>query len=235
MVLKSEQTATDGSFDPTAALMTAKESGGTLSFKNVVVSCAGDIRTLIKYTDYKNANTSDARFCYLFYGCKNLTSIPEKLLPATTLAEYCYSSMFKECNGLTTIALELPAEILAANCYEYMFSNCMNLQTAPKLPATTLAEYCYDCMFYGCTKLQTAPEMPATALVVGCYKNMFNGCNALNAVTIKATGEIAINALDYWLYGVASCGVINKKAGLSLAQNSSSGIPSDWTTNEITD
>ena len=36
VVLKSEQTATDGSFDPTAALMTAKESGGTLSFKNVV-------------------------------------------------------------------------------------------------------------------------------------------------------------------------------------------------------
>ena len=36
VVLKSTQTATDGSFDPTAALMTAKESDGTLAFKNVV-------------------------------------------------------------------------------------------------------------------------------------------------------------------------------------------------------
>lgn len=87
----------------------------------------------------------------MFYGCTSLTTAPE--LPATTLANYCYQSMFATCTSLTT-APALPATTLADSCYWSMFYNCANLTTAPALPATTLANYCYNSMFDGCKSLQ---------------------------------------------------------------------------------
>ena len=79
----------------------------------------------------------DYAFRYLFSGCTNIVSAKNMSLPATTLAKYCYNTMFRDCTGLTT---------------------------APELPATTLADDCYENMFYGCTSLTTAPVLPATAL-----------------------------------------------------------------------
>ena len=102
-----------------------------------------------------------------------LVSAPS--LPATTLADYCYISMFYGCTGLTQ-APALPATTLAEECYNSMFSGCTGLTQAPPLPATTLAEECYNSMFGGCTGLTQAPSLPATTLAEGCYAEMFSGC-----------------------------------------------------------
>jgi hypothetical protein len=124
------------------------------------------------------APTSLANYCYnsMFSGCTSLTKAPE--LPARTLANYCYGYMFSGCTSLTT-APELPATTLKYDCYPFMFSGCTSLTTAPKLPATTLESYCYNGMFYGCTSLTTAPELPATRLETCCYYRMFEGCTSL--------------------------------------------------------
>ena len=116
--------------------------------------------------------------CYdsMFQGCTSLTCAPE--LPAETLAGSCYSNMFRGCTGLTE-APELPAETLADNCYGWMFNGCTSLTTAPDLPATTLANSCYQTMFNGCTGLTTAPALPATTLEGTCYYSMFKGCTSL--------------------------------------------------------
>ena len=160
---------------------TVNSSGGysqILFGNDTPVACSGDIRTLVDYEDYENADTSNARFSSLFYRCTSLTSAPE--LPATTLAYRCYASMFKGCISLTS-APELPATTLAENCYESMFKDCTGLSAAPKLPATALVKYCYDSMFRNCTKLTTAPELPATSLAEKCYFYMFYGCTSLTA------------------------------------------------------
>ena len=49
--------------------------------------------------------------------------------------------------------LLLPATTLAEGCYSRMFYGCTGLAAAPELPATTLADSCYDSMFQGCTRL----------------------------------------------------------------------------------
>jgi len=120
-----------------------------------------------------------AEYCYdnMFYNCTNLTTAPSTL-PATTLANDCYTAMFENCSSLTT-APALPATTLANRCYVGMFHDCTSLTTAPELPATTLAEECYFNMFYNCTSLTTAPQLPATTLAKKCYYNMFNGCTSL--------------------------------------------------------
>ena len=61
--------------------------------------------------------------------------------------------MFQGCTSLTT-APSLPATTLANYCYSNMFSGCTSLTTAPSLPATTLANGCYSNMFKGCAKLK---------------------------------------------------------------------------------
>lgn len=169
--------------------------------ENSPVDCTGDIRTLIDYENYANANTTNARFCklfwntplrtapslpaqslasrcyrYMFSGCTLLATAPE--LPAESLASHCYEYMFNNCHALTK-APALPAKTLASSCYSRMFSGCKALATAPKLPAETLAEHCYDEMFSYCSKLTTAPELPAESLASGCYQEMFSNCTSL--------------------------------------------------------
>ena len=144
----------------------------------------GNIMSLINSSSYEDLTelTHTYTFAYLFVGnskIKNKTGA-NLLLPATTLANYCYYQMFKECTGLTA-APELPATTLARYCYQAMFKECTGLTAAPELPATTLAYYCYYDMFNGCTGLTAAPELPATTLADRCYYDMFKGCTGLTA------------------------------------------------------
>ena len=71
-----------------------------------------------------------------------------------------------------TNKLMLPATTLADNCYTGMFRGCTSLAAVPELPAKTLAAACYYEMFYDCTSLTVAPELPATTLAEGCYSGM---------------------------------------------------------------
>ena len=148
----------------------------TFTEANVNVACTGDIRTLLDWRIYNIVGTNNARFGYLFKDCAVLTSAPE--LPATTLADFCYHSMFDGCTSLTA-APELPATTLAGNCYNSMFLGCTSLTAAPKLPATKLVGDCYRYMFYGCTSLTSAPKLSATKLDDLCYYGMFYGCTSL--------------------------------------------------------
>lgn len=149
------------------------------------VKCTGDIRTLLNYKNYKNVDTGNARFCYLFKKCDVLTSVPD--LPATNLAAYCYSNMFEECTSIAE-APELPAKIMADHCYYYMFRKCTTIKKAPELPAKKLAPSCYTDMFSGCTALTEVPDLLAKELPEGCYQSMFYSCKALvNGPTVSAT------------------------------------------------
>ena len=153
------------------------------------VNVGGNIMSLLYGDDYKGKKVfpsgSDNNFYNLFNNC-SIVSAEDLILPATTLADFCYGNMFTGCTSLTTAPV-LPATILADNCYDSMFQNCTALVTAPALPATTLANYCYGAMFYG-TAITEAPALPATTLAEGCYSQMFYSCtNLFTAPELPAT------------------------------------------------
>ena len=134
--------------------------------------------------------TTLAERCYdsMFECCSSLMSAPS--LPATVMADGCYSAMFCECESLVTTP-ELPAMTLAEHCYDSMFYNCSSLVTSPVLPATTLEGYCYDQMFLGCNSLVIAPALSATTLAEYCYRNMFSGCSSLKSTpTLNIVGKL---------------------------------------------
>ena len=170
--------------------------------------------------------TNLAESCYssMFNGCTSLTTAPE--LPATNLAKSCYNSMFRGCTSLTT-APELPATNLAIQCYFYMFYNCTSLTTAPELPATNLAESCY--MFNGCTSLTTAPELPATNLAIECYSSMFNGCKKLSYIKALFLTSPSNTYTGNWVSGVASAGTFVKNSEATWTVTGVNAVPNGWT------
>ena len=197
---------------------------------NAEVACTGDIRTLLDYKTYKTVDTSNARFCKLFWNCTVLTSAPD--LPATTLAEYCYYSMFYSCSSLKA-APALPATTLAASCYENMFICCSNLQEAPELPATNLTNSCYYSMFERCSSLKKAPALPAQTLESVCYTSMFNGCTNLSSVTMLApSNQILGDRFTKWLLnagtGATSRTLIVKDEDAYDALVSKGYLPANW-------
>lgn len=149
--------------------------------RNVKVQCTGDIRTLLDYNDYKNVNTSNARFCYLFNKCKVLTSVPK--LPAKDLADHCYHNMFAECTAIEK-APELPATKLKEYCYYCMFDGCTALTEVPDLPAEDLPEQCYHWMFSGCKELVKGPKISAATISQYSCHGMFSSCAKLSSVAL---------------------------------------------------
>ena len=151
----------------------------------------GNVMSLINKDNFATITelTRDSTFYSLFKNNAYIYNHPKKtlLLPATTLKNCCYESMFERCTNLTS-APALPAMTMAINCYFYMFFYCTRLTAAPALPATSLAENCYGGMFGYCTSLTTAPALPATFLDKFCYNMMFYQCSSLTtAPALPAT------------------------------------------------
>ena len=162
--------------------------------------------------------TTLARYCYygMFDGCTSLASAPA--LPATTLANSCYGYMFDGCTSLAS-APALPATTLANSCYGYMFYGCTSLASAPALPATTLARYCYQAMFYGCTSLVSAPALPATTLADNCYESMFYDCTSLVSAPALPATTLAGYCYQYMFQGCASLTSAPSLPATTLAGN----------------
>ena len=160
----------------------------------------GNINSLVK-VNFEN-DTNCYSFSTFFVNKSKLKSAGDLILPATTLKQTCYYSMFNGCTSLTT---------------------------APALPATTLANGCYDTMFMGCTSLTTAPTLPATTLAKACYQNMFNGCTNLNYIKCLATDISATNCTTNWVQNVAATGTFVKDPNMSSWTTGNNGIPEGWT------
>lgn len=159
---------------------------------------------------------------------------------ATTVAEYAFQELFLNNSTLTDASrLLLPATTLAEDCYSHMFYQCTSLTTAPALPATTLVNSCYSGMFQNCTSLTAAPVLPATTLVTACYANMFNGCSSLSSVTCLATSGINSSfSTTNWLLNAGTQATGTKTfTAVSTANwpSGNNGIPSGWTRVDYTE
>ena len=203
-----------GTMTPTSSGIGKFSSTGSFDVK-------GNVMSLLFGDDFKNKTDLTGKayaFYRLFYNATYLVSPKDLSLPATTLADYCYSNMFRGCISMTT-SPELPATTLATYCYNYMFNSCRSLTTAPELPATTLADHCYYSMFYGCTNLTSAPELPATILAESCYYYMFNGCTSLTTAPELPATILANNCYSSMFYNCSNLTTAHELPATILANN----------------
>ena len=122
------------------------------STKNIKVY--GNIMSLIQKTGFETltALTGTNTFRKLFTGNNKLFDASGLLLPAETLTNDCYNSMFYGCSSLTT-APKLPATTLTSGCYNSMFYLCSNLAEA-WVKAGYNSSYCIN-MFFACAAVGT--------------------------------------------------------------------------------
>ena len=187
----------------------------------------GNIMSLL-YGD--NFRTADTVYNYSFMSMfRNCTTIDTEnlVMPATTLGQRCYESMFRGCTRLMNPP-ELPATTLEMYCYRAMFFGCTALNKKISLPSTTLAGYCYDSMFRGCTSLTVSPTLKAGALVQACYNNMFRECSSLNYIRMYCHDDGG-SGLANWVNGVAETGTFIKNPNWNRPPRGVNGIPSGWT------
>lgn len=147
----------------------------------------------------------------------------ELLLPATTLANSCYKSMFSSCAGLIT-APKLPATTLASNCYEAMFQNCIRLIIAPELPATILVNSCYRNMFQNCRDLIFAPELSAMTLADSCCNYMFQDCISLTSTPKLSATRLADSCYKFMFYNCKSLTVAPELPATTLMDSCYGGM-----------
>ena len=211
--------------------MTPSSSGIGKFSSTANFDAEGNVMSLLFGDNFKgkvDLTGKNYAFYRLFYQNTKLVNAENLSLPATTLANYCYQSMFYNCTSLTT-APELPATTLNAGCYYGMFKGCTALTKAPVLPATTLGSSCYGEMFSGCTSLTTAPVLPATTLASNCYANMFRSCTNLNYIKAMFTTTPDSSYTSSWVDGVASTGTFVKNSAATWNVTGVDGIPTGWT------
>ena len=174
----------------------------------IEVNVMGNIMSLVFGDDYKNQYSLENRpYCFA----------------------YLYNVQGKMLNIISAENLILPATTLASFCYQYMFYGCTSLTTAPELPATTLASYCYRQMFQGCTSLTSAPTLPAITLADKCYYGMFQGCTNLNYIKAMFTTTPSTTYTSNWVSNVAASGTYVKNSAASYTTRGASAIPNGWT------
>lgn len=139
-----------------------------------------------------------------------------------------FKSTFSGAKIVDASKLIMPATTLYEQCYHSMFAWCSYMTAAPALPATTLASYCYTNMFRNCTSLTAAPVLAAETVPFYGYQGMFYECSSLNYIKMLATNVSASQCLGNWVKSVSATGTFTKAAGANIPTGDS-GIPSGWT------
>ena len=227
------------------------------------IMVSGNIMSLIAGDNFASATVvPDFAFYSLFYDSSYYfnqccTDYSNLRLPATTLGERAYSSLFAQARFLTDASvIDLPAMTIPIGCYSGMFANNSSLVTAPYLRATTLSNYSYQTMFMnctslvnvqselpvttlgvnccrqmyqGCSKLTTAPALLAETLVTNCYYRMFYNCSKLNYIKAMFTTTPSTTYCNNWVNGVKATGTFVKNSAATWNVTGTSGVPSGWT------
>ena len=92
--------------------------------------------------------------------------------------------------------LSLPATTLANHCYNSMFYGCTSLEIAPELPAMTLAFYCYNTMFCGCTNLRYIKSMFTTTPGMMYTNSWVSGVAATGTFVKNSAAEWDVSGVD---------------------------------------
>lgn len=192
----------------------------------------------------------------------NIMSLLDKTCKKTTLQGGDFVSLFKNDIKLVSAKdLKLPATSVPQSAYQSMFYQCSELQDAPELPATSVGSYGYAYMFYQCSSLVSAQaklaidsvderafaqmylETPIVAAPCISFApnavinqhwgdGMFSNCSSLKWARVENGAGINGDYTSNWMNGVASVGYIEFNQGAITAGYAygASGLPSGWNT-----
>jgi len=166
-------------------------------------------------------NTSNNQYSYSYFYCSKYHNVRGNIMSLLTS-----NDAFKTAKKLS----------LDYNCtFNKLFYQDTKLISAKDLmlPAVTGTENCYRDMFNGCSNLEYAPVIYLNDITNWKIYQMFMGCTKLNYLKCLSTiGTDSTTNYYNILYNTAATGKFVKAAGTTWNQ-SSNGIPSGWTIEEV--
>ena len=97
--------------------------------------------------------------------------------------------------------LLLPATTLRDGCYKSMFAGCQKLTRAPVLPAATLVDNCYAFMFDGCSSLAYIKCLATDISATNCTQNWVNDVSASASRTFVRDPNMPYDTTSGWSRG----------------------------------
>ena len=171
-----------------------KLENGIISLRTYTTKSIDSVNKSVNLTDFSFGNATS--LSNMFNGCTALTTAP--VLPATTLATYCYNSMFEHCSKLKYIKM-LATNISATDCMDNWVRWIYSLGIFVKNPAmTTLKTADYYNDYAG---------IPNGWIVVNDGEdNIVGPIDTNNYLTIEArenglTASLSTNACEYCVDG----------------------------------
>jgi hypothetical protein len=203
---------------PDYAFYDVFRSGGNIT------SCTWDMSGITEV----GANGFDS----CFDGCSNLTTAPD-FSNVTSIGAKGFNACFNGCSNLTTTPDFSNVTSIEYASFNYCFTQCSSLTIPPDFSKITGAKFTsFNSCFYKCIKLTTAPDFSNITSLEGgsTFLSCFKGCSSLNLVTAPNITTWDNNYFTDWLVNVASSGVVRKPAKLTIPTDSTSGVPTGWTT-----
>ena len=184
-------------------------------------------------------SNSNHNLCGLFFGTTTLIDASNLILPATTLYESSYNGMFRGCSNLVNGPKVLPALDVPHDAYSSMFEGCVKLVEGPEILATTVSGNTALCRMFCMNRNRkvTAAMTKSPILRInnpGAYNNVYQQlfCGNGNITEVTVLCEGTGKSFASWLAYVSSTGVI-KKLPTTTFVSGDSGVPSNWTTEDI--
>lgn len=218
----------------------------------------GNMMSIIDKDNYMTLDgVNRGVFCHFFRRCSGLTSVENLVLPATTLRGGCYFGLFRECINLEKSVKELPALSVPEYGYKSLYEACPKLVTVPIIRATAwTGTVCAQGMFNVCGSLSATPVLnlvsvtghQAFSLTFGSctsltqvnitfpetipnsnlfFNGMFQGCTSLANITCLTSNPYE-SAFAGWVKNVSPTGTFVKNPNATWPTGTS-GIPEGWT------
>ena len=182
-------------------------------------SCRGNLQSMLNYIN----SAPDYCFAYLFRYFP-MANTPE--MPAETLREYAYTSLYRD-NPYLTLTEDLPAVLVPNYAYGNMYAGS-GVIMPPKIKATQYLVGSLAGMFSGCTGLLEAPKLLPTMISNSCLLLAFNNCSNMTKIEVNFTSWGTGDPTSNWVSGVAASGTFIKPSALP-EEYGVDKIPSGWT------
>ena len=184
--------------------------------------------------DFSNITKINEKGLYsCFSRCSYLTTLPD-LSSVTTIGNTGMAAFAQNCGFLTTPPDLSSVTTIGTNGLSNCFGGCASLTTPPDLSGvTSVSIRSLSSCFSGCSSLTSGPDLSGITNMTPNYyilSECFANCTSLNYV-ISPNVTVATNTnFNNWLNNVAASGVVKKPTNLTLPTDSTSGVPTGWTT-----
>lgn len=122
------------------------------------------------------------------------------------------------------------------NCFAYFFDAQSKLKSVENVDfshITSLGSGSLQCTFRNCNNLTTCLDLSSiTNITSNSMKETYSGCSSLNLAIAPNINTWDTGYTNSWLSGVAASGVVMKPSTLTIPTDSTSGVPTGWTTQD---